>query len=344
MSDTHPLTDLLSGAQRPIVINKVLVDYTGDLAAAALLGQIIYWFGKDDSGQKRARIFKFGKYWIAKKREDWWDEIRLHEKTAKRKLNELVKLGVIQVEIFKFRGDPTTHIHLNEDFLAKELLKERLPLRTTCPEQLGQNVQIEEDNLSTSLTETKTETKTEITRGNVYQSGCGNVGNFGGHEKTLPPFISSLDSEKTMPCSASEKSKFPLKPDQQKVLDWLKLTGIGLDCDTMMVFVRTYHEDRLREAVAFTLSQMGTGKIKNPCGFLRNVLLGKIPMITAESQQNAQLARDFAALNNWNDVTFCKKYMRDEVTGDDLYYNLPHEVFCTQIQKLYDKSELYKGR
>lgn len=99
-------------ANRLNVVHHVYVDITGDLVAGALLGQILYWFGADRNGKTRARIIKDGFYWIAKTRNDWWQEIRISAKQYDRAAKILKDAGFIEIKTMKFNGNPTTHIRI----------------------------------------------------------------------------------------------------------------------------------------------------------------------------------------------------------------------------------------
>lgn len=94
------------------VVHHAYVDIAGDLVAGALLGQILYWFGPGKDGKTRARIVKDGRYWIAKARADWWDEIRITPKQYDRAAKILKDKGLIEIKTFKFAGNPTTHISI----------------------------------------------------------------------------------------------------------------------------------------------------------------------------------------------------------------------------------------
>lgn len=105
-----------------IVVRKEYVDITQDLNAGILLSQIIYWLlpSKHEKIGTKLRISKDGKKWLAKRREDWWEEIRLSPKQYDRAIKILKELGIIDVNVFKFDGNPTTHIYVNKDtFLYK---------------------------------------------------------------------------------------------------------------------------------------------------------------------------------------------------------------------------------
>lgn len=54
----------------------VYIDIAGDLTAGVLLSQIMYWFDKDSKNERvRTKIKKNGYFWIARRRDEWANEI-----------------------------------------------------------------------------------------------------------------------------------------------------------------------------------------------------------------------------------------------------------------------------
>src|SRR5690242_11483311 len=72
-----------------IDFKKAYVDMAGDLVAGLVLSQIVYWHLPGRNGVTRLRISKDGEQWIAKKREDWYEEIRVTAKQLDRALKIL---------------------------------------------------------------------------------------------------------------------------------------------------------------------------------------------------------------------------------------------------------------
>lgn len=173
------------------------IDITGDLIAGTLLSQIMYWFNPDKNGKRRVRIYKDGSFWLAKKRDDWYSEIRISPKQYDRAIKILVDMGLVEVKRFKFNGDPITHIRpLNENIYAEvkkwkrkkaETIvkaystKEEKP--TESKDEQGGNsfftfgeiptsekVKNQLDDTVSSLTEITTETTTETTSKDIYTS------------------------------------------------------------------------------------------------------------------------------------------------------------------------------
>lgn len=149
------------------------IDISGGLVEGTLLSQIMYWFSTDKNGKIRARVIKDGELWIAKKRSDWWDEIRISEKQYDRAIKVLIEKKIIIVAKYKFDGTPMAHIRPNYEQLNK-LLKEYLcsisenisnqldnPTFTNGENGLYPKGKMEIDERVKSLTENTTEITTD---------------------------------------------------------------------------------------------------------------------------------------------------------------------------------------
>ena len=95
-----------------IDFKKVYVDVTGDLIAGLLLSQIVYWNLPNKKNESKLRVYKDSRAWLAKGRQDWWEEIRITPKQFDRAAKILVDKGIIETRLFKFNGYPTIHIYL----------------------------------------------------------------------------------------------------------------------------------------------------------------------------------------------------------------------------------------
>jgi len=101
-----------------IDFKKSYVDMAGDLVAGLLLSQIVFWTLPDREGQSKLRVQRDGHMWIAKGRNDWWDEIRITARQFDRAAKILEKKSLIVTGVFRFAGLPTKHIRLEpEGFL-----------------------------------------------------------------------------------------------------------------------------------------------------------------------------------------------------------------------------------
>lgn len=96
-----------------IDVKRVYIDIADDLVSGILLSQIVYWFLPKDSGESKLTVFREDRYWIAKSRDDWWNECRITTKQFDRSSSLLEDLGFIQTRVFKFNGLAVKHISLN---------------------------------------------------------------------------------------------------------------------------------------------------------------------------------------------------------------------------------------
>ena len=90
------------------------IDAAGDLIAGILLDRIIYLLSREMDG-KTERIERDGYTWIARRRADWKDEIRISAKQYDRAARILERKGFIVTKTFRLGGDHTTHIRINYD-------------------------------------------------------------------------------------------------------------------------------------------------------------------------------------------------------------------------------------
>ena len=108
-------------ARRGIFLDLTYIDITGDIICGVLLSQLVYWFSNDDNGKSKLRVRKNGRYWLAKSKSEWYEETRLSRKQIERAEKILKQMGIIEVKVFKFNGNPTNHYWFNwEKFIEIE--------------------------------------------------------------------------------------------------------------------------------------------------------------------------------------------------------------------------------
>ena len=155
-----------AASEDKIKVKRIYIDLAGDLAAGILLSQLVYWHLPSKKNRlPKVRVFKDGKMWIAKTREEWWEECRLSDWQVRRSIKTLKNKGIIEKKIFNFDGKPTTHIHLKLDNLYPMIIKLCHEYRydRVSPDGFGEILQIHESvKSSKSITETTTETTTDI--------------------------------------------------------------------------------------------------------------------------------------------------------------------------------------
>jgi len=138
-------------------VKRCYVDIAGDLVAGILLSQIIYWHLPNKKGKSKLRVQRKGNYWIAKKREAWWDGCRITAKQFDRASALLKNKALIEMQVFKFNGAPMKHIRLNWEKLLNILdISQRV--KSILPKDEDGNLpkaKIHLDETAKTLTETK---------------------------------------------------------------------------------------------------------------------------------------------------------------------------------------------
>lgn len=113
-------------------VKRCYIDVAGDLIGGVLLSQIIYWHLPNRDGTNRLTIEHDGFLWLAKKREDWWEECRITPKQFDRAVKILEQKNLVITDVMWFQGSPTKHIRLDWGnlFVALESLSDKvLPQR-----------------------------------------------------------------------------------------------------------------------------------------------------------------------------------------------------------------------
>ena len=98
-----------------IDFKRIYVDMAGDLVAGLLLSQLVYWHLDGRDGRTKLRVFRDGHGWVAKQRDDWWDEVRITPKQFDRACKILVDKGLITKTYFRFAGLRTMHLRIVKD-------------------------------------------------------------------------------------------------------------------------------------------------------------------------------------------------------------------------------------
>lgn len=105
-----------------IDLKKIYIDMAGSLLAGVLLSQIIYWHLPDNNGKSRLTILRDDHLWLAKKREDWWEECRITANEYDWAVTNLVKKGLVVKRVFKFEGNTVGHLRIDESGFMKSYL------------------------------------------------------------------------------------------------------------------------------------------------------------------------------------------------------------------------------
>src|SRR5687768_4704317 len=111
-----PHLDAVQATHRTIAFRPALVDITGDVVSGLVLSQLLYW-------TPRATVEREGHRWIVKAASDWWAEVRVTVKQARRAIDVLAEAGLVERNIWKWNGAPTTHMRIVPEALEAALVK-----------------------------------------------------------------------------------------------------------------------------------------------------------------------------------------------------------------------------
>ncbi len=154
-----------------IDVKKIYVDMADDLVAGILLSQIVYWFLPDKKGKTKLRVEKDGHLWLAKGREDWWDECRIKPRQFDTAFKKLEEQGLVEKKTFKFDGDPTIHIRILWDKFLPRLQVLLYQLEAAAAAAAEQEAQEEQQPKNLDIAGFYEMVKTELQAKNLDNTG-----------------------------------------------------------------------------------------------------------------------------------------------------------------------------
>lgn len=154
-------------------------------------------------------------------------------------------------------------------------------------------------------------------------------------EKTNVPVTASL------PFSKKKKNQ-RLNEKQQEAFEWLLTLDLNSDEDTLRYWAKTWEREKIEKAYCFMLMESKKKKIKNPGGFIREILKGTIIVVDDASIANMESAKRFSHQHPELNLKLNEKYVYSEkVTDTDIYYYLPSQDFERQLEALCNKAYAY---
>jgi hypothetical protein len=137
--------------------------------------------------------------------------------------------------------------------------------------------------------------------------------------------------------------KYKLTQDQSNVYSWLKSQGLNTDDDTLSYWSRKYPAKRITEVVNFAKTRRDRGQsIRNMGGWINKFLKTDIAVINDECKINQEFSQRFVEVKKWYELKIYEKYVKDEITGDDLPLTMAIDDFKRNLESLYQKSMLYR--
>lgn len=137
--------------------------------------------------------------------------------------------------------------------------------------------------------------------------------------------------------------KFKLTNEQATMYAWLKDQNINTDDGTLCYWVKTYSPKRIKEVIEFANARRKTGQeIINIGGWINKFLKSGNAVVNDTCLYNHRYATDFVRANNWKELRIYEKYVKDEITEDDLPLTMAIDDFIRSLERLYQKSQLYR--
>lgn len=142
---------------------------------------------------------------------------------------------------------------------------------------------------------------------------------------------------------SSSKGQYKLTKEQAEIYAWLKSQGLNTDDNTLNYWSRKYPAKRIMEVVNFAHARQNAGQnIQNIGGWIHNFLKNGLAVENDDCITNREYTQKFSRINNWVNLRIYEKYVKDEVTGDDLPLTIPIETYKNALEALYQRSQLYK--
>jgi DNA-binding transcriptional ArsR family regulator len=102
-----------------VTVYAAMVRMTQSANAALVLAQVVYWFEDGKNGYTRLRVYKNGKWWLAKSHDEFAGETGLTSRQVRAALDKLRNLGLVSTEVRVFKGVRTLHIDLRKEVFLR---------------------------------------------------------------------------------------------------------------------------------------------------------------------------------------------------------------------------------
>jgi hypothetical protein len=137
--------------------------------------------------------------------------------------------------------------------------------------------------------------------------------------------------------------KYKLTDEQIMTYAWLKEQRLNTDDGTLCFWSKTYPAIRIKEVVEFANARIMEGqKIENMGGWVQKLLKSKLAVVNDVCRVNRKYAIEFTKAWNWKDLRIYEKYVKDNITGDDLPLTMAIDDFKRSLENLHQKSQTYQ--
>ena len=332
LSQGQLFLEMMAAHKDDIRIDRVTLEICGDLAAAAVLSKIAYWFSPSKKdGQKRLRVFKEGKHWLAKTDEQWWEECGVTGRQMKRIRKTLQDLGLIDIEHWMFAGMRTCHYHLNLDTYLKmyaDKVKEKITVSTKGADRSVPKVPTDQDQTYRPITMSTTSSTSMTTKDNVLDSASVSKKQKKSIERTVAKF------------EPVEMAVY------HRILRTIPEWGEPADEGAASFWITKWGHERVKEALELYWERVKeakeAGRKVNSMGATIRTALEK-----GEKPKNDQFYQNKAYAEKKAKSHQCLVVTKEYVRFDsgsfqkELFYKLPHGLFVNQFESYLENSEVY---
>lgn len=126
-----------------------------------------------------------------------------------------------------------------------------------------------------------------------------------------------------------EKSKYPLRKEQQITFSFLKDLQLECDDNTLIILIRTFEEQKILDAISHLKHEIEKGtKFKKPkIAMLRAILNGKISPLSKRAIVNKKTTVKAKIDLNWDSLKIYEKHCVCEKSQKDVSFDLPKDEF-----------------
>lgn len=169
-------------------VKKVYIDIAEDVMAGIMLSQIVYWYLPSREGKSKLTIKKQDKktkdthFWIAKSRDEWYEEIRFSKNNVITAMKKLEEKQIIFRQDNMFDGKRTAHIRLNFPVFLNMLNEEMAKHK----KELNEFEQYLKDEMNSRMTPEEHSIKQEAPREPLSPLGCPECGQPDCHDSGQP--------------------------------------------------------------------------------------------------------------------------------------------------------------
>ena len=145
-----------------------------------------------------------------------------------------------------------------------------------------------------------------------------------------------------LPFSKEKKKSKRLNEEQQETLEWLLSLELETDEAALRYWATNYPKTKIEDAYFFMLAENNKARLKNPAGFIRSILDGKIIPMDKNSIINKSYADKFRKAYPFLQLKIYEKYCKSLLNEDwEISFSISKDEFQNYLDAILEKSEAY---